>query len=160
MTLKIESIVENDKADIEEMISHFWGDATIVVHSDIFHPTELAGLKAKIGTSIVGFLHYLIMGEECEIITLASFEQGQGIGSALLAKIEQIARAKQCHKLILTTTNDNLYALGFYQRRGFYLTELKPGQVDISREIKPTIPLVGENNIPLRDELQLEKMIV
>jgi hypothetical protein len=56
----------------------------------------------------------------------------------------------------LITTNDNLNALRFYQKRGFRLAALYPGAVDESRTIKPQIPLVGENGIPLHDEIRLE----
>ena len=55
----------------------------------------------------------------------------------------------------LITTNDNVDALRFYQRRGFVLTELRPGAVDESRRMKPQIPLVGAYGIPIRDELVL-----
>ena len=55
------------------------------------------------------------------------------------------------------TTNDNVDALRFYQRRGFRLAVLRPGAVDESREaLKPEIPRSGEHDIPLRDELELE----
>ena len=57
----------------------------------------------------------------------------------------------------MLTTNDNLDALRFYQRRGFRLAELRPGAVDRARErLKPEIPRTGEHGIPLRDELVLE----
>jgi hypothetical protein len=46
-------------------------------------------------------------------------------------------------------------ALRFYQRRGFALTELRPGAVDESRRMKPQIPLVGAYGIHIRDELVL-----
>ena len=35
-------------------------------------------------------------------------------------------------------------------------SETSPGAVDESRTIKPQIPLVGENGIPLHDEIRLE----
>jgi hypothetical protein len=54
------------------------------------------------------------------------------------------------------TTNDNLRALRFYQRRGLRLAALYPGAVEESRRLKPSIPLIGENGIPIRDELELE----
>ena len=56
----------------------------------------------------------------------------------------------------LITTNDNLNALRFYQKRGFELVAVHRHAVDESRKIKPEIPLVGENGIPIRDELGLE----
>jgi hypothetical protein len=57
----------------------------------------------------------------------------------------------------LVTTNDNLVALRFYQRRGFRLSALRPGAVDEARRrLKPAIPDAGAFGIPLRDELELE----
>jgi DNA-3-methyladenine glycosylase I len=56
----------------------------------------------------------------------------------------------------LSTTNDNLHSLGFYQRRGFELLSIRRGAVTESRKRKPGIPLLGENEIPLRDEIELE----
>jgi ribosomal protein S18 acetylase RimI-like enzyme len=57
----------------------------------------------------------------------------------------------------VVTTNDNVEALRFYQRRGFRLARIRPGAVDRSREmLKPEIPRSGAYDIPLRDELELE----
>ncbi len=57
----------------------------------------------------------------------------------------------------LTTTNDNLDALRFYQRRGFRLVALRPGAVDVARrDLKPELPDIGTHGIPMRDELDLE----
>jgi GNAT superfamily N-acetyltransferase len=159
MPLNITSIGKKDRPAVLEIVTHFWGDPIIVVHGDLYHIVGLDGLKAVIDGEIVGILHYLVRAGECEILTLASLHQGQGIGSALLAAIETTARSRFCSKLTLITTNDNLHALGFYQRRGFRLVELYPGQVDISRKLKPAIPLIGQNLIPLRDELKLKKTI-
>jgi ribosomal protein S18 acetylase RimI-like enzyme len=58
--------------------------------------------------------------------------------------------------LWLVTTNDNLDALRFYQRRGFVLVALRPDVMKDSRRLKPEIPLIGAFGIPLRDELELE----
>jgi hypothetical protein len=60
-----------------------------------------------------------------------------------------------CREVRLTTTNDNVDALRFYQRRGFRLAELRPGAVDRSRQEKPQIPRTGDYGIPLHDEIDL-----
>jgi N-acetylglutamate synthase-like GNAT family acetyltransferase len=159
MLLKIEKITQDDQRAVLDIVKHFWGDAMVVIHGTVFHTPDLQGLKAVIEGEIVGILHYQVNAKICQIITLASLYPGQGIGSCLLAAVESHAAEHQCQKLSLITTNDNLNALGFYQRRGYQLVELHPGQVAISRQIKPSIPLVGENKIPLRDELKLEKRI-
>ena len=159
MSLMIKIIRDSDLDTVLEIVTRLWGDAIMVVHGDVFHIADLLGLKAVIEDQIVGILHYHIRDRECEILTLASLIEGQGIGSTLLREIETIAQTAGCEKLSLITTNDNLHALGFYQRRGFHLAALYPGQLMRAREIKPSIPLVGDNNIPIRDELKLEKSI-
>ena len=62
-------------------------------------------------------------------------------------------------ELWLLTTNDNVDALRFYQRRGFALAELHVGGVDRARSLKPWIPSVGSDGIPMRDELVLVRRL-
>jgi hypothetical protein len=69
------------------------------------------------------------------------------------------ARKRNCWRVFLITTNDNLNALGFYQKRGFELVAIHRGAVNESRKVKPSIPLIGDNNIPLRDEIELELVL-
>jgi GNAT superfamily N-acetyltransferase len=159
MEYNIQRIQKGDQKKISELVRDYWGGDPVVVHGKAFHTKTLKGLKAVNGDDILGFLHYQIRNGECEILTLASLRENQGIGSALIAAVEDIARENNCHTLSLITTNDNLHALGFYQRRGFHLTALFLGQVDVTRRLKPSIPEVGDNDIPLRDELQLEKKL-
>ncbi len=59
----------------------------------------------------------------------------------------------------MVTTNDNLRALGLYQRRGFRLAALRCGAVDQGRRLKPEISEVGEGGIPLHDELELVRLV-
>ncbi|MGD8245715.1 MAG: hypothetical protein PVG25_02965 [Anaerolineae bacterium] len=59
-------------------------------------------------------------------------------------------------RIWLITTNDNLAALRFYQRRGFSLVAVHPGAVDQARTLKPEIPAIGHSGIPIRDEIELE----
>jgi len=77
------------------------------------------------------------------------------IGLAVDGKLVQLG----VQLLRVTTTNDNLDALRFYQRRGFRIVALRPGPVDESRKIKSTIPVLGEYGIPIRDEIELELLI-
>lgn len=91
---------------------------------------------------------------------LEALEQGRGVGSALLGAVEELARRRGCKRLWLVTTNDNTHALAFYQRRGFVLAALHRDAVTEARKtLKPSLPLVGEGGIPLRDELELEQWL-
>lgn len=157
MSFRIEPISQKDQNRIRTIIRQFWGDDTLVVHGELFHPAQLDGFKAIAAGEIIGILHYQLRGTECEILSLASLREGQGVGTALIDAVEGLARENGCHQLSLITTNDNLHALRFYQRRGFYLSTLYPNQVVQSRKLKPAIPMIGESGIPIRDEILLKK---
>lgn len=136
-----------------------WGGEEMVVHETIYHPARLPGFCARMGGEIVGVLTYNLTGDACEIVSLDSLRPGQGIGSALMTAVEEVARASGCRSIWLVTTNDNLNALRFYQKRGYRLVKLRAGAVDRARQVKPQIPYLGENGIPIRDELDLEKKL-
>lgn len=126
----------------------------------LVHPLEYPALLAEDHGTLAGVLTYIVDGEECEILTLHSGEQWRGVGTALIEAVERLARDLGCTRLWLITTNDNVDALRFYQRRGFRLGALYPEAVDHSRvRMKPEIPEVGEYGIPLRDEIELEKRL-
>ena len=67
----------------------------------------------------------------------------RGVGTALLNAL--LRAVSRCDRIWLVTTNDNLEALRFYQRRGFVLSALRPGAVEEARkQLKPQISTVGE----------------
>ncbi len=141
------------------MVEH-WGSESMAVHGEVFRMDEFPGLAAELDGKVVGLLTYRRFGDTCELMSLDSLIEGRGIGSALLAAVRELARQAGCRRLVLTTTNDNLNALGFYQKRGFRLVALHPGAIDLARRtLKPEIPLLGENGIPIRDEIELEAEI-
>lgn len=97
-------------------------------------------------------------GTQCEVLTLHVDDRRRGVGSALVAEAKRIAAADNCTRLWVITTNDNLDALRFYQRRGFRLAALHTAAVNHSRaRLKPEIPLLGDHGIPICDELELEQ---
>jgi ribosomal protein S18 acetylase RimI-like enzyme len=121
-------------------------------------PLDHPALLAMDGDVLAGVLTYVVEGPIMEILTLHVEHQWAGCGTSLLRAAERIAADARCQRLFLITTNDNVDALRFYQRRGFRLAELRAGAVDRSRTVlKPEIPVVGSYGIPLRDELILDK---
>jgi ribosomal protein S18 acetylase RimI-like enzyme len=106
--------------------------------------------------SLAGVLSFDVEGDFCEILTLYVARQWSGIGSALVTAAAEHAEASGCRRYWVVTTNDNVDALRFYQRRGFRLAAVRCGAVDLARRtLKPQIPLTGQYGIPLRDELEL-----
>ena len=128
----------------------------MIAHGVIYRPDILDGFVALDGDEWVGEITYTFSGDDCEIVSIDSLREGQGIGTKLIHAAVEEARKHQCKRVFLITTNDNLNALGFYQKRGFELVAVYRGAVNKSRKLKPSIPLVGMNNIPLRDEIELE----
>ena len=124
-----------------------------VLVDSLDHPAVLAWSDRE----LTGVATYVIDGDECELLTLHTATRLMGIGSALLTTVQDIARDAGCRRLWVVTTNDNVEALRFYQRRGFRLVLIRAGAVDRSRKrLKPEIPKTGAYDIPLRDELELE----
>ena len=147
---------QSDMPRLRDFWTQQWGSDFIVVHNEIIRYDEVGGF---IYGDWSGVITFMIRGEECEITSLDSLKEGKGIGTVLINEVLQEAKEKNCRRVFLITTNDNLHALGFYQRRGFELVSIHRGAVNESRKIKATIPLIGENNIPLRDEIELERLI-
>lgn len=154
--LAIRAATEADRPWLRAFMRTAWGSERMVDRDRVFYPAEHSALFAERAGQIMGVLTYQLHADECEITMIRSVPAGQGAGSALLAQVLREARAHNCRRVWLITTNDNLNALKFYQKRGFRLAALYPGAVDAARALKPEIPLTGEEGIPLRDEFELE----
>lgn len=156
--MEIVSIDKLPKNKVTAFFSEHWGSPQMVISSGIYQCDELDGFAAVDGDgSILGLITYTMDGHECEIVSLDSMVEKQGIGTALLQKVEQIARQKRCEHVKVITTNDNLHAMGFYQKRGYRLAALYVNAVEQARQRKPEIPLVADNGIPIRDEILFVK---
>lgn len=127
-----------------------------MAHGTVYRPAGLPGFLAAWDGESAGVVTYHLEGDACEIVTLDSLRPGQGIGTALIEAVRAVAAEAGCRRLWLITTNDNLHALGFYQKRGFRLVAIHAGAVDQARKLKPAIPRLGSDGIPIRDELELE----
>ncbi len=152
----IHPLGEGDRAWVRGLVTARWGAPTVIAHGELYDPAVLPGFYALWEGKRAGLVTYCVAGDACEIVTLDSLCEGIGIGTALIAAVRQAAMAAGCRRLWLITTNDNLPALRFYQKRGFRLAALQPGAVDAARRIKPQIPLIGLDGIPIHDEITLQ----
>mgnify|MGYP006309851483 CR=1 FL=1 len=137
-----------------------WGADFIVTRGRKVYPAGLDGFYAATPSGDrIGLITCEMVGNQCEIITLDAFKKFCGVGTALLESVRRKAVDMKCMRLWLITTNDNLEAMRFYQRRGFTIAALHSGSILKSREIKPSIPEIGLHGIPLRDEIEFEMYI-
>ena len=153
--MTVRPLGEGDREWVRETLRELWGE-TVVSRGAVHDPTALPGFVAEEGGERVGLLTYRVDGADCEVVTIDAFPEGAGAGTALLDAAAAAAREAGCGRVWLITTNDNLRALRFYQRRGFRLVAVHPDALERSRELKPSIPEIGLDGIPLRDELELE----
>lgn len=138
-------------------LERHWHSTRIRSRGRAFRADELPGYVALLGDEPVGQVTLHQEGDEIEVVTLSGDGSGaRGVGSKLMDEAEREARRRGCSRLFLTTTNDNLAALRFYQRRGMVLAALHRGQAEVDRRAGAAIPLVGSGGIPIRDELELE----
>jgi N-acetylglutamate synthase-like GNAT family acetyltransferase len=132
--------------------------ARVARRGEVMTPVHHSMLIAEMAGEPIGLATYVVGDGECELLTLHAVTPWTGAGSALVAATVDVARAAGCRALWLVTTNDNVDALRFYQRRGFRIVAVHPGAVDEARQtLKPEIPAIGEHGIPLRDEIVLQQ---
>ncbi len=162
-----------ERAD-REWVAHFlderWGTTQIVSRGRAVYGHLLPGFMAERSAEAetdapqdmapaenIGLITVHIGDKECEITTLDSLDEAMGVGSALVEAVEGWAREAGIKRLWLVTTNDNLDALKFWQKRGYELVSVHRNAIAEARRIKPQIPITGLNGITIRDEIELEK---
>jgi ribosomal protein S18 acetylase RimI-like enzyme len=155
----VRAIEEADRIVVARLVLELWGAHTAVAHGEVFFPASLPGFLVERQGQVMGLLTYAVNETQLEIVTIDALRRGRGVGSALVDATVRKARQIGCTRVRLTTTNDNLDALRFYQRRGFKLTALRPDAVREARKLKPEIPTVGDYGIPITDELDLERWV-
>lgn len=155
--MKVRQVTSVDVPWIKKVFVREWGGEFVVTRGKIHKPEDLEGFIAEIGNKKVGLVTYKIQDNELEIISLNSFLQRHGVGTALVSKVIEAARGLR--RVYVITVNDNMTALRFYQKRGFHLVRVYPDAIEQSRKLKPGIPLIGIDDIPLRDEIELDMMV-
>lgn len=157
---QVQPLAAPQRQALEPLLRENWGGPLIASRGRLLDARQLPGLWVGENGNLLGYLLYHPEGDQWEVALLEALEQGRGVGSSLLGAVEELARRCGCKRLWLVTTNDNTHALAFYQRRGFVLAALHRDAVTEARRVlKPTIPLMGEGDLPIRDELELEKRL-
>ena len=155
MDLEIRPLNVDDRDFVVHVLTQHWASPRIITRGRVHQADELPGFVA-IADERIGLLTYRIDLGNCEIVSLNSLVQGKGVGTALIEAVKSVAASAGCNQIWLITTNDNTPALRFYQKRGFALVAVHRNALEQSRKLKPEIPKMGMDSIPLRDEIELE----
>ncbi|MDM5189814.1 GNAT family N-acetyltransferase [Bacillus sp. DX4.1] len=152
----IQKITKEMREHIGQFMCENWGSSLMVSRGQVHQLDQLPGFVAIENNRIIGIITYQIKEKHCEIASLDSFQENNGIGTKLVECVIEFAKRQFCKKVWLITTNDNTNALRFYQKFGFKMTNLYVDAVKEARNIKPEIPLIGYDNIPILHEIKLE----
>lgn len=147
---------DRDDAWRDTWLEEYWGSPLQARRGELLDVRSLPALVAERDGHRVGLLCHSDEGDGVwELALLSAEPRRTGAGTALVDALASRVGPGSC--IWLVTTNDNVDALRFYQRRGFVLRALRPGAVDEARRtLKPQIPATGAHGIPMRDELELE----
>ena len=155
----IRPINQADRKKIDDFIVRQWYTMQMAVHGESIDLGTADGCYASDGEKITGLITWRLRGKEMEILSLDSLHEQEGTGTALLNAAIEKAKNAGAERVMLVTTNDNVPALRFYQKRGFDLVKIHINAVDLARKVKPEIPLTGLDGIPLKHEIELEKLL-
>lgn len=158
-SISIRALEKKDEKWAQDLWIKNWHDDRVVTRGRILKLRDLQGFVAVSNSERVGLLTYNIDNGQFEIVTLDSLMEGVGIGTTLVDHAISEAKRRKCQRVWLITTNDNTDAFRFYQRRGFAIHSVHIGEIEKSRELKPSIPHVGNHGIPIRDEIELHYLL-
>jgi ribosomal protein S18 acetylase RimI-like enzyme len=148
---------DKDRGRIRDFVRSFWGEQEQLTFDKTFTVAELPAYIARVGDEIGGFLSFAETEDEVVVVTLGILPeyQNSGIGRSLIERIEVEARSLGKTGLLVSTSNDDLPALAFYQSVGFQIYEVEP---DVIAEKHGKV-LEGIGGLPVRDELRLRKTL-
>jgi ribosomal protein S18 acetylase RimI-like enzyme len=155
----VRPVDHSDQAWKVSTLERGWGSTTVARLGELIDAATLPGFVAIDGEERVGLVTYAPRRDELEVVTIQSLRPGLGVGRSLMEAVRDEAARRAARRIWLITTNDNIRALAFYQRWGMNICRFVRNGVDISRVVKPSIPTIGSDGIPLRHEMELELLL-
>ena len=142
---------------IRELVQQFWGEQEQITFDRKLTIAELPAFVAKVRDKVIGFVAFTETDNSIIVAALGMLPkyQGSGLGRKLVTKVEATAKKMGKMKLLVSTSNDDLPALAFYQTIGFQIIEVKPNVI----AEKHGQVLKGIGGLPIKDELRLQKLL-
>ena len=153
----VRELTQADLPWAEELVGEAFAGRMQARRGELVDVLDCPGFVVERDGEPVGVLTYHWHDDGCELATIVVRDEHRGAGTELVEALVREVDGRA--RIWLVTSNDNLDALRFYQRRGFRLAELRPGAIDEARRtLKPEISETGGYGIPIRDELELERL--
>jgi ribosomal protein S18 acetylase RimI-like enzyme len=150
--MQVRRLESGDRGWLGELVEREWG-LPVVSISGPHDPTDYPGFVAVDGASRLGAATFIVMDDACELVTLNAVTPGKGIGSALLSAVKDEADRRGL-RLWLITTNENIRAIEFYQRRGMDMVALHRDFVETVRRYKPSVGAGSSTGIKFRHAIE------
>lgn len=143
-----------------DTLARRWGTTTMASRGHLLDAADMPALIAERDDMPAGLVTFVPRtGGETEIVTIDAFPVGAGTGGLLLEALTELGRRHGWQRVWLVVSNDNTSALRTYQRHGFDVVAVHHGAIATSRELKPQIPLIGRDGIPVDHEIELELLL-
>ena len=145
---------------LKEFIEKYWNSVYMVYKGKLINMLEIRHVMVRnTEGAIIGLLCYYQERNCFHVVSMNGVEPNKGIGSALIEQLYMLAVKEGISHLQVETTNDNVVAIGFYQKMGFDIIAIRLNEVENQRLLKPEIPLIGYHNIPIRHNIQFRKNV-
>ncbi len=159
MSVEIRPIEDEDHGAVRTLLTERWTGPEILLDGQMVDASCLPGYIAIAGDEVAGLVTIIKRPQEWEILTLDSLSRWGGTGTLLLDAVVADARETGISRLTVRTSNDNLDAFRFYQRRGFRMERVAQGVIDKERDQRPEIPVRGDYGIPIHDEVLFARAV-
>jgi 8-oxo-dGTP pyrophosphatase MutT (NUDIX family) len=152
----LREVDSRNRDKVTAFIIKHWFSSKVMIRGEAVDMTKVDGYAVfdENDAEIIGLITYFIKDRVCEITSFDSTIENKGIGTLLINEVIKKAKNAGCTRVQLITTNDDINAIRFYQKRGFDLAGVYHGAIERERLLKPEIPLIGQNNIPILHEIE------
>ena len=153
----IDAAGPQDYARLAALADHFWDETEVYCFGKTYDIISLPAYVARADTEMVGAISYAIERGQLVIVLLNVLPgfQGMGLGRGLIEATVEEATRQGLDRVVVATSNDDLPALYLYQRNGFTIADIRPGEVLHHHGGE----IAGFAGIPVRDEIRLERLI-
>jgi len=148
------------RAHVVKILLDFWGKTdNMLTFGKTWDLLAERSVLGYVGNELAGIITWAPHEGRGLVLDLSIYPQyqGMGVGGKLLLKAEVDMQAAGLETYALSTTNDNLPALYFYQRRGWVIEAILPGIMAEHHKKSGEPYEAGFGSIPVRDEIRLVK---
>ena len=143
-------IEPDDRVAVVDLLESAWGSVLAARKGELFDVSAYPGFVAEIDGALVGLAVTCPRGEDYEVLSLTALVEGQGVGRALMQQCFEDARGRGCRRVWLTTTNNNIRAIAFYQHVGMTMCGVLPRRLGGRPRAEALDPLAGRGGCPYR----------